>query len=83
TQVVSADTSTQQSTRSTYENEVVMVTDGSKKSALIEKTVPPTVQGVIVVCQGAGDIGVISDVTNAVAVALDIPSNRICVIKMQ
>lgn len=83
TQSVSKDASVQESTRSTYENEVVMVTDGSAKSALVEKTLQPTVQGVIVVCQGADNISVISDVTNAVAVALDVPSSRICVIKMQ
>ena len=59
-----------------------MVTNGSEKTALIEKTMEPVVQGVVVVCQGADDIKVISDITNAVSVALNVTSNRICVIKM-
>ena len=69
--------------RSTYENEVVMVTTGSEKQALVEKTMQPAVQGVVVVCQGADNIKVTSDITNAVSVVLNIPSNRICVIKMK
>ncbi len=69
--------------RSTYENEVVMVTTGSEKQALVEKTMQPAVQGVVVVCQGADNIKVTSDITNAVSVVLNIPTNRICVIKMK
>ena len=69
--------------RSTYENEVVMVTAGAEKQALIEKTLQPEVQGVVIVCQGADDIKVVSDITNAVSVVLNVPSNRICVIKMK
>ncbi len=68
--------------RETYENEIVMVNTGSDKTALIEKTMEPVVQGVVVVCQGADDIKVTSDITNAVSVALNVTSNRICVIKM-
>lgn len=68
--------------RETYENEIVMVNAGSDKTALIEKTMEPVVQGVVVVCQGADDIKVTSDITNAVSVALNVTSNRICVIKM-
>ena len=59
-----------------------MVNAGSDKTALIEKTMEPVVQGVVVVCQGADDIKVTSDITNAVSVALNVTSNRICVIKM-
>ncbi len=68
--------------RQTYENEIVMVNTGSDKTALIEKTMEPVVQGVVVVCSGADDIKVTSDITNAVSVALNVTSNRICVIKM-
>lgn len=75
----SSDTSTR---RETYENEIVMVNTGNDKSALIEKTMEPVVQGVVVVCSGADDIKVTSDITNAVSVALNVTSNRICVIKM-
>ena len=68
--------------KETYENEIVMVNSGSDKTALVEKTLEPIVQGVVVVCQGADNIKVISDITNAVSVALNVTSNRICVIKM-
>lgn len=68
--------------RSTYENEIVMVASGGDKNALIEKTIEPVVQGVVVVCTGADDIKVTSDITNAVSVAMNITTNRICVIKM-
>ena len=82
-QTVQSDNALQENTKSTYENQFVMVTDGSNKSALIEKTIQPTIQGVVVVCEGADDISVVSDITNAVAVALSVKSNRICVIQMQ
>lgn len=82
-QSVSADVNGQQSNRYTYENEIVLVNEGSEKQALVEKTMEPVVQGVVVVCAGADDIKVVSDITNAVSVALNVTSNRICVIKMK
>ena len=82
-QTVSADTSNQMSQHTLYENEIVMIDSGNEKKALIEKVLQPAVQGVVVVCKGADDIKVVSDITNAVSVALNMPSNRICVIKMQ
>jgi stage III sporulation protein AG len=45
--------------------------------------VEPVIKGVVVVSPGADDIKVVSDITNAVGVALNITSNRICVIKMK
>ncbi len=77
------DTNNRISKQNTYENEIVTVGSGSTKEALIEKTLEPVVQGVIVVCSGGDDIKVVSDITNAVSVVLNIPTNRICVIKMQ
>ncbi len=82
-QTVSAQTNNQTVNNVSYENEIVTIGSGNDKQALIEKTMQPSVQGVVVVCQGADDIKVMSDITNAVSVVLDIPSNRICVIKMQ
>ncbi len=73
----------QQSTRNSYENEIVMVEENNQKQALIEKVLEPVVQGVVVVCSGADDVSVVSDITNAVCVALNITSNRVCVIKMK
>ena len=82
-QSVSARRSVQTNARSSYENEIVMLDEGSGNRALIEKTMQPAVQGVVVVCQGAGDVKVVSNITNAVSVVLNIPTNRVCVIKMQ
>ena len=65
------------------ENEIVMTEETGAKYPVVEKTLRPVVQGVVVVCQGAGDITVVSNITNAVSVVLNIPSNRVCVIKMQ
>ena len=79
----SADKTQRTSEKHMFENEIVLIDDGSQKKALVEKTVEPVVKGVIVVSSGADDISVVSDITNAVSVALNITSNRICVIKMK
>ena len=60
-----------------------MLGGSAGNEALIEKTLQPAVQGVVVVCQGAEDVKVVSNITNAVSVVLDIPTNRVCVIKMK
>ena len=73
----------QQSTRNSYENEIVMIEENNQKQALVEKVLEPVVQGIVVVCSGADDVSVVSDITNAVCVALNITSNRVCVIKMK
>ena len=83
TQEVFNNSQNQKSRKSTYQNEFVMVARGGEKNALVEKVLQPSVQGVVVVCRGADDINVVSNVTNAVSVALNLPTNRICVIKMQ
>ena len=80
---ISSDKSAQQTTKDSYENEVVMIEENNQKQALVEKILEPVVQGVVVVCSGADDISVVSDITNAVCIALNITSNRVCVIKMK
>ena len=82
-QTVFNNTTNQETVKNTYENQFVMVEGSGAKNALVEKTLQPSIQGVVVVCEGAGDIRVISDVTNAAAVALNVSTNRICVIQMQ
>lgn len=79
----SKENTTLETIKSTYENEFVMVNNNQDKTALVEKTVMPIVQGVAVVCTGADDIKVVSSVTNAIAVTLDVSTNRICVAKMR
>lgn len=73
----------QNSYRNSYENEIVMIEENNQKQALVEKVIQPVVKGVVVVCSGAEDVSVVSDITNAVCVALNITSNRVCVIKMK
>ena len=80
---MAGDKNQQQSAKNTYENEFVMIEENNQKQALVEKVLEPVVQGVVVVCSGAGDVTVVSDITNAVCVALNVTSNRVCVIKMK
>lgn len=73
----------QENARSSYENEIVIVTAQNTNQPLIEKTIQPVVKGVAVVCTGADDILVESAVINTVSVVLNISTNRIYVTKMR
>ena len=42
----------------------------------------PKIQGVVVVCEGAGSMTVQQRVTEVVATALDIPYTKVCVTKI-
>lgn len=61
-----------------YRNEVVMTDNGSKQ-ALVKKIIRPKITGVVVVCQGGGDITVKERVIKAVSAALDLSYGKICV----
>lgn len=61
----------------------VILGGGSQQQPLVETTYMPQVRGVAVVCEGAEDITVVSRITNAVSVVLDLPASRICVTKMK
>lgn len=74
---------TRESSQSSYENEVVIVSEQNSTYPLVERTIQPVVQGVAVVCGGADDIKVVSAVTNIVSVVLNVPTNRIYVTKMR
>lgn len=71
----------QEDTKTTFENEVVVLDKADGNSALVEKTMQSVVQGVAVVCSGADDIKVVSAVTNSVSVVLNVPTHKICVTK--
>ena len=77
------DNTQQISQNNTYENQPVIIEYGQNKQALVKKILQPVIKGVVVVCQGADNVSVVSDITDAVSVALDIPTNRVCVIKMK
>ncbi len=72
-----------ESTKSSYESSFVLIEGYDEETALIQTTIEPEIKGVVVVTKGADDISVVSDITSAAQVALDVSSNRICVIKMQ
>lgn len=57
------------------DNKAVM-TDGEP---LVVKEVYPSVKGVIITAQGAGNTAVRSAISSAVAAALDVPAHRICI----
>lgn len=67
------------STRESCKSEVVFTEEGGERQALVKKIIRPQISGVIVVCEGGGDVKVRERVINAVSKLLDIPSANICV----
>lgn len=61
---------------------IVVDAGGGKKEALLKTERPPKVQGVVVICEGAGSMVVQQRVTEVVATALDIPYTKVCVTKI-
>lgn len=61
---------------------IVVESGGGKKEALLKTERPPKIQGVVVVCEGAGSTVVQQRVTEVVATALDIPYTKVCVTKI-
>ena len=54
-----------------------------QKEPLVRTRLEPKIQGVVVICQGGGDIRVRQSVVNVVTTALKIPSIRVCVEQAQ
>ena len=81
---------TQDSTNSTTRTEesgdsqksYIIVDSGDGKQALVVTEVQPTIKGVVVVCQGGGDVSVQQQVINAVTTALAVNSTRVCVVPL-
>lgn len=69
--------------KESIEKKYVMVeNENGRKQALIKTWIEPSVQGVVIICQGADDIKVKARVINVVTTALNIPSTRVCVEKL-
>lgn len=51
------------------------------KSPVILKKLEPEIRGVLVVAEGAHDVGVRGRISQAVTVALDVPANRVSVVQ--
>ncbi len=73
---------TQTSKRSEREESYIMVdSQNGGKTALISEELAPKIQGVVVICDGGDDPIVAEKLTRTVKTALNIGSNRICVLK--
>lgn len=60
----------------------VVVIDGNKgKKALMITQKEPTIKGVLVVCEGADNVHVVKQITDAVSKSLNIKKNRLSVVK--
>ena len=60
----------------------IILGTGDGDQALVEMTWQPTIRGVAVVCEGAGNVTVASQITQAVSVLLGVSTNRISIAKM-
>ena len=70
------------SNTTSQQSDVATVKSGSDTEALIIKEIVPGVKGVIVVAEGAGDIGVRLDLLSAVTTLLDVSADKVEVLKM-
>ncbi|WP_066459450.1 hypothetical protein [Anaerotruncus rubiinfantis] len=68
--------------QNTEEKYIVVDAGSGKKEALLKTQKQPTIQGVVVVCEGAGSMIVQERVTQVVTTALGIPYNKVCVTKI-
>ncbi len=68
--------------RDDKEETVIVVDTGNGREGLLVTEIQPTVQGVVVVCQGGDNEEVRERVVQAVTVALNISSKRVCVTKL-
>ncbi|MEM1483832.1 hypothetical protein V6615_03015 [Oscillospiraceae bacterium PP1C4] len=72
-----------QTQQQNIEQKYIVVDAGSgKKEALLKTQRQPTIQGVVVVCEGAGSMVVQERVTQVVTTALGISYNKVCVTKI-
>lgn len=68
--------------RDDVEETVIVVDTGSGREGLLVTEIQPTVQGVVVVCAGGDNEEVRERIVQAVTVALNISSKRVCVTKL-
>lgn len=68
--------------RENVEQKYLLVDQNGRKQPLLKTELQPKIQGVVIVCEGAGNPRVQQDLTNVVTTALNISSNRVCVVKI-
>lgn len=64
------------------EQKYILINKNGEEQPLVQKQLEPTVQGVVVVCEGAGNAQVNEQVVNAITCALGISSNRVYVAQL-
>ena len=64
------------------EQKYILVDQNGKKQPLLQTELQPKIQGVVIVCEGADNVRVEQSLTNVVTTALNIPSTRVCVVKI-
>lgn len=64
------------------EQKYILVDQNGKKQPVLLTQLQPKIQGVIIVCEGAGSIRVQQNLINVVTTALNVPSTRVCVVKI-
>ena len=62
-----------------YKKEIVFIEQNGEKEALVRKTVRPQISGVMIVCEGGGDVKVKERIIRAVSTLLGVSSDKICV----
>lgn len=64
------------------EQSYILIENNGNKQALVKTQLQPRVQGVVVACQGADNPLVEQSVIHVVTTALNIPTTRVCVVKI-
>lgn len=62
--------------------ETILVDGSGETGPYVVKELMPEVQGVVVIAQGAGDAGLISEIVEAVEVLFGVPAHKVKVMKM-
>lgn len=68
--------------RENVEQKYIIVDGSTGKEALIKSQLQPKIQGVVVVCEGAGNPVTEQSIIHVVTTALNIPTTRVCVVKI-
>ncbi len=82
TQDVQANSVTQKQQSDQTEQQYIIIDDSNGgQKALLQTQTEPKLKGVVVVCEGGDDPVVVQRIIESITVALDIPSNQVCVTK--
>lgn len=69
------------STKSTLEKTILLVEgENGRKQPVLRTTLEPEVRGVVVVCEGGGDVRIVERVTSAVTAMLGVSTTKVAVL---